>query len=145
MVRIDLVRDKIRRLRESVGLLRAALPGSPADLARDRDRLDLVSFRVYLGLQEAIDLASHLIADEGWGPAASLRDHFAILAGHGVVDATLAAELGDGIKIRNLIGHAYAQVDPLRLHAAAGVLPDLLERFCSGVLAWSEAAGARED
>jgi uncharacterized protein YutE (UPF0331/DUF86 family) len=56
----------------------------------------------------------------------------------------LAAELGDGVKIRNLIGHAYAAVDPVRLHAAADILPDLLERFCTGVLAWSEGAGAQD-
>jgi hypothetical protein len=64
MVRIELVRDKIRRLRATVAALRDALPANHAGLYRDA--LDLVSFRVYLGLQEAIDLASHLIADEGW-------------------------------------------------------------------------------
>jgi hypothetical protein len=46
MVRIDLVRDKIRRLRETLAALGACLPAEALALANDRDRLDLVSFRV---------------------------------------------------------------------------------------------------
>ncbi len=67
MVRTDLVQDKVRRLRETLAALRGCLPANPAALAGSRDACDLVSFRVYLAMQEAIDIASHLIADEGWG------------------------------------------------------------------------------
>jgi uncharacterized protein YutE (UPF0331/DUF86 family) len=115
MVRVDLVRDKVRRLRDTISALRACLPASPSSLTGDRDSLDLVSFRVYLGVQEAIDLASHIVADEGWGPAPSLRDHFTILATKGVLAPDVALGLAAGVKIRNLIGYAYAEIDPVRL------------------------------
>ena len=104
MVQIELVRDKIRRLRETVAALRSALPAEAGSLT-GRDARDLVSFRVYLGVQEAIDVASHVIADEGWGPAPSLRDHFTILAARGVLEHELAETLAASVKIRNLIGH----------------------------------------
>jgi len=141
MVRIELVRDKIRRLRETVAALRDALPSSPLGLSH-RDALDLVSFRVYLGLQEAIDLASHVIADEGWGPAPSLRDHFTILGSHKVLEPELAMALAGGVKVRNLIGHAYADVDPAKLHEAATELVDVLDAFCAGVLRYAETRTA---
>ena len=67
MVRLDLVREKVRRLKDTAAALRACTPPQASALAASRDALDLVSFRVYLGMQEAIDLASHIIADEGWG------------------------------------------------------------------------------
>lgn len=142
MTRIEVVRDKIRRLRHVVALLVRSTPDDPTVLARDEDRLHLVAFRVYLGMQEAIDLASHIIADEGWGPVASLRDHFEILAREGVLASQTATLLADGVKIRNLIGHAYGDVDPVKLHSGARALPRLLEGFCSDVLAFAERDGA---
>jgi uncharacterized protein YutE (UPF0331/DUF86 family) len=141
VVRLDLIREKVRRLREDADLLRRRLPADAAALAADRDALDLVSFRVYLALQEAVDISSHLIADEGWGPAPSLRDHFEILAAHAVLDASLASSLADGVRIRNLIGHAYARVDPVRLLEAARALLPLVEAFSKAVLTYAEGRG----
>lgn len=141
MVRLDLVRDKIRRIREVTDALRRRIPDRPEDVASDEDLRDLIAFRFYLGIQLAIDLASHVIADEGWGPAPDLRAHFQILAQRGVIDAQVARSLGAGVKIRNLVGHAYGALDPVKLHAAARALPDLLERYCAGVLALAERSG----
>jgi uncharacterized protein YutE (UPF0331/DUF86 family) len=137
MVQVELVRDKIRRLRETAAAPRSALPAEAAWLT-GRDARDLVSFRVYLGVQEAIDVASQVIADEGWGPAPSLRDHFTILATRGVLEHDLAETLAASVKIRNLIGHAYAEVDPVKLHAAATELLAVLEAFSARVLAHAE-------
>lgn len=55
-----------------------------------------------------------------------MREHFDTLARQGVLPGELAGELAAGLKIRNLIGHAYGEVDPLKLHAAARLLPRLL-------------------
>jgi uncharacterized protein YutE (UPF0331/DUF86 family) len=140
MVRVELIRDKIRRLMDTLAALRSALPATETELS-NRDTRDLVAFRVYLGLQEAIDLASHVIADEGWGPAPSLRDHFTILSARGVVDPALGAALASGVKVRNLIGHAYADVEPAKLHVAATELLGVLETFCASVLRHAEAHG----
>ena len=142
MVRLDLVRDKVRRLRETCSALRGATPSDAADLVGDRDRRDLVSFRVYLAMQEAIDLASHLVADQGWGPAPNLRDHFNLLERNKVIPQPLAADLSAGVKIRDLIGHAYADVDPGKLHAAAGRIPALMEAYCAAVISWADTPSA---
>jgi hypothetical protein len=49
MVRLDLVREKVRRLKDTAAALRACTPLQASALAASRDTLDLVSFRVYLG------------------------------------------------------------------------------------------------
>jgi uncharacterized protein YutE (UPF0331/DUF86 family) len=139
MVRLDLVRDKIGRLRETAALLRACLPGQAAAMAASRDVRDLVSFRVYLVMQEAIDLCSHVIADQGWGPVPSLRDHFALLAEKGVLSSDLAGRLSAGVKLRNLVGHGYAEVDPTKMQAAARELAGLVDPFCNAMLAFAES------
>jgi uncharacterized protein YutE (UPF0331/DUF86 family) len=62
-----------------------------------------------------------------------------VLAARGVLDAGLAAELSAGVKVRNLIGHAYAALDPRKLHAAAVALQRLVDPYCAAVLAFAEA------
>jgi hypothetical protein len=61
------------------------MPPNPSAL-EERDAIDLVAFRVYLVVQETVDIASHVIADAGWGPAPSLREHFGILAQKAIID-----------------------------------------------------------
>ena len=138
MVRLDLVRDKISRLRDTAAWLRACLPEQAAAMTASRDVRDLVSFRVYLVMQEAIDLCSHVIADQGWGPVPSLRDHFTLLAEKGVLSSDLAGRLSAGVKLQNLVGHGYAEVDPAKMRAAAGELAALVDPFCSAILAFAE-------
>ena len=138
MVRLELVRDKIVRLRDTAMALRSCLPGTVTVMAVNRDVRDLVSFRVYLAVQEAIDLCSHVIADQGWGPVASLRDHFTLMANKGVLPAELSEQLATAVKIRNLVGHGYADVDPEKMREAAATLVTLVDPFCDAILAFAE-------
>lgn len=139
MVKVDLVLDRIRRLRETGEALLRVLPTDDARLAQDRDVRDLVSFRVYLIAQEANHVAAHVITDQGWGPTTSLHEHFSTLAARAVVAPDLAERWASAIKVRNLIGHGYAAVDPAKLHAAARELAGLIDPFCAAVLAFAEA------
>jgi len=138
MVQLDLVRDKIARLRDTASALRSCLPGTASVMSANRDARDLVSFRVYLAVQEAIDLCSHVIADQGWGPVASLRDHFIVMESKGVLPAELAGRLATAVKVRNLVGHGYADVDPERMREAAATLLALIDPFCNAILTFAE-------
>ena len=138
-MRVELVRAKIARLRNTAAALRGCLPEEPAALRASRDALDLVAFRFYLAVQEAVDLSSHVVSDQGWGPLPTLREHFSVLRDRGVVAAPVADTLAAAIKVRNLIGHAYAEIDAHKLHAAAKALTPLIEPFCASVLAFAES------
>lgn len=139
MVKVDLVAQKAHRLGDVARALAGCLPVAWAALDADRDKRDLVAFRVYLVMQEAVDLAAHVIADRGWGPAPNLRDHFGILASKGVIAPDVATDLSAGIKIRNLIGHAYVEIDAQKLHTAAMHLIRIAEPYCKAVLDFAEA------
>jgi uncharacterized protein YutE (UPF0331/DUF86 family) len=69
MVNRDRVAAKVSELSDRVSRVKQHCPASPADLAANRDALDLVSFNLMLAVQACADVASHMIADEGW-PAA---------------------------------------------------------------------------
>ena len=88
-------------------------------LAGDRDALDLVAFNLMLAVQTCLDLASHLIADEGWEAATSLAESFARLHAYGVITSRSTEALGEAAKFRNVVAHGYAIVDPQRVFLAA--------------------------
>lgn len=138
MVELEVVRQRVARMRDTAQWLEACLPAQAGEMVADRNVRDLVSFRVYLLVQDAIDICSHLISDQGWGPVPSLRDHFTVLADKGVVPSHLAGQLAAAVKVRNLVGHGYIAVDPQKMHEAALQIVALVDPFCQAILAFSE-------
>ena len=131
MVQLEVVRQKVARMRDTGQWLQASLPAAFTDMVSDRNVRDLVSFRVYLLVQDAIDICSHIIADQGWGPVPSLRDHFMFLADRGVLPGGVAGQLAAAVKVRNLVGHGYVAVDPQKMHEAAVEIGALVDPFCA--------------
>jgi uncharacterized protein YutE (UPF0331/DUF86 family) len=60
-------------------------------------------------------IALHIASDEGWELASTYRGAFDVLAQRKVIDAGLAASLGNTAQLRNRIAHGYASVDAARL------------------------------
>lgn len=138
MVDLDLVAAKLAELGDRTARVRRHRPPSADALARDRDAIDLVSFNLMLSVQCCLDVASHLIADEGWPPARDLAGAFRRLHEQGVLDAATASALGRAAGLRNVVAHVYAEVDPALLHDAATQGLDDLERFARQVAAWAK-------
>jgi uncharacterized protein YutE (UPF0331/DUF86 family) len=136
MVDADVIAAKLRELADRIGRVRAHRPGDAATLATDRDARDLVSFNLMLAVQTCADIASHLIADEGWPPAASLSEAFQRLREHGVLTAATADALRRAAGLRNVVEHGYADLNPELLYAAAGEGLDDLERFARDLSGW---------
>jgi uncharacterized protein YutE (UPF0331/DUF86 family) len=76
MVDRALVASKLGELAQHVARVRTRRTVTADDLRRDRDALDLVAFNLMLAVQARADVARHVIADEGWPPATSLRAAF---------------------------------------------------------------------
>jgi uncharacterized protein YutE (UPF0331/DUF86 family) len=138
VVDINLVAAKLRELAERIARVRSHCPPEASNLADDPDALDLVSFNLMLAVQICLDLASHLISDEGWPPAATSAEAFLRLQEHGVLPKETAEVLGKATGLRNVVAHGYAAVDPGLIHRAATHGLADLERFASGVSAWVE-------
>jgi uncharacterized protein YutE (UPF0331/DUF86 family) len=138
MVDTNLVVAKLRELAERIARVRMHCPPDASALAANSDALDLVSFNLMLAVQSCLDLASHLISDEGWPPADTYAEAFQRLEEHGVLSRETAEILGKATGLRNLVAHGYGGVDPELIHnAAVHGLADL-ERFAREVSAWIE-------
>jgi uncharacterized protein YutE (UPF0331/DUF86 family) len=66
---------------------------------------------LHLAIESALDVANHVIADSGFEAPETYRDAFAILARHGVIDDVLAGELQAWAGFRNVLVHAYLDID----------------------------------
>lgn len=139
MVNRNLLAAKLAELADRVDRVRSRCPETVDELRSDRDALDLVAFNLMLGVQSAVDIASHLIADEGWPAATTLAQGFDRLRDHGVLVPATAAALGRAVGLRNVVAHGYAGVDPALVHAAGTLGVKDLEAFAHEVGSWAQS------
>ena len=73
---------------------------------------DIIAINLQRAIQAAIDLASHVVAEEGYGVADSTAGVFTLLEQRGVIDGALAGRLRKMVGFRNIAIHEYRSVDP---------------------------------
>jgi uncharacterized protein YutE (UPF0331/DUF86 family) len=136
MVDRDLVAAKLAELADRIARVQSRCPPTSDELREDRDALDVVSFNLMLAVQSCADIASHLIADEGWPPASHLAAAFNRLRDERVLSDGTAESLCRAVGLRNLVAHGYAGINPAMVHAAAldGVAD--LDEFAREIAAW---------
>lgn len=135
MVDANVVSAKLRELAEKIARVRQHCPPDVKGL-EDKDTLDLVSFNLMLAVQTCADIASHLIADEGWPPAPTVSDAFREIHEQGVLSEKSASAMARAAGFRNIIAHGYARADVAQVFEAAVHGPADLERFATEVSAW---------
>lgn len=139
MIDKSLVAAKLGELADRVGRVKTHAKATSTALAADRDALELVSFNLMLAVQTCADIASHIIADEGWTPAGTLADAFSRLEAHGVLSAPTRAALARAVGLRDVVAHAYGAIDPAKVHAASTAGLADLDAFSREVAAWTAA------
>jgi len=93
-----------------------------------------------VAVQEAVDVAMHITADEGWGLPASQTEAFDLLARNRVLSPEHAAELGRIVAVRNRIAHGYASADVERPWAEIPAGTDCLDRFAEAIALFMDRA-----
>ena len=136
MVDRHLAAAKLAELADRIERIRTRCPATVDELRRDRDALDLVSFNLMLAVQSCADIASHLIADEGWPSASNLAGGFNRLRDEAVISAGTADTLCRAVGLRNVVADGYAGIHPAMVHAAALSGVRDLEAFAREVAQW---------
>ena len=88
--------------------------------------------------QACIDIASHIVADEGWGVPGTSKDLFDFLRQRQVITSSLAGEMKDLVGFRNLVVHAYDKLDLRRAHAQLPAYRRALARFLKSVVVYAK-------
>jgi uncharacterized protein YutE (UPF0331/DUF86 family) len=137
MVNRDLLAAKIAELQDRVQRVRTLVPENVERLRANRDALDLVAFNLMLSVQICADIASHVIADEGWPVARSLAEGFTRLEERGVVSPATAESLRRAVGLRNVVAHGYAGIDVEMCYRAATRGVADLEEYAKELGKWA--------
>jgi uncharacterized protein YutE (UPF0331/DUF86 family) len=111
MVDVEILRRRLDALIAYLERLERFAAIDKAEFVATPDTHHLAERYLHLAVESALDIANHLIADGGYEAPETYRDAFAILARHGVLDADLASRLQGWAGFRNVLVHAYLEID----------------------------------
>lgn len=94
---------------------------------------DIVLINLQRAVQAAMDLASHVVAAEGYGLPDAAGATFVLLEKNGVIDSILAGQLQRMVGFRNIAVHEYQAIDPAIIEAIASQHLEELRQF-AGVI-----------
>lgn len=133
MVDQDVVFEKIKQIQNCLRRIQDVTQGK-VDSLNNIDAQDIFVLNLQRAVQVSIDLAAHVIADEGLGLPSELKENFIILEKADVISPVLSKKLQKMVGFRNIAVHDYKSinVDILKV-VLANHLSDL-EDFYSAVL-----------
>jgi uncharacterized protein YutE (UPF0331/DUF86 family) len=133
MVDKDLVLAKAGSVKRHIDRIKAKSVADMAIFLRDLDRQESVAFNMHLAIQNCMDIAAHIISEEGMGLPSSAGEMFFLLHENGYLSAELAERMVKAVGFRNLLVHEYEKIDLQRLHQAAEKNIDDLMLFLSSI------------
>jgi uncharacterized protein YutE (UPF0331/DUF86 family) len=103
----------------------------------DIDCQEIVLFNLQMAIQNCIDIAAHIISDEGFGIPGSTGDLFYLLEENHYLDQAMTEKMIKTVGLRNLIVHEYGKIDLKRIfdavHSDLNDLNDYLAMIFKGI------------
>ncbi len=116
----------LRRIKEVTALDAVSLD--------DIDKQDIFVLNLQRAIESAIDIAAHLVASEGLGLAAAIKDNFRFLHEAGIIDGNLFKKMQSMVGFRNIAVHDYQSIKLEILKAILTHNLKDLEEFYTAVL-----------
>ncbi|OGQ07873.1 MAG: transcriptional regulator [Deltaproteobacteria bacterium RIFCSPLOWO2_12_FULL_40_28] len=133
MVDKDVVLEKVGQIQNSIKRIHEKTKNDPSALD-NLDIQDIVALNLQRAIQTTIDLAGHVVADEGLGLPNTIKENFSILQKNKIIDKALSEKMQKMVGFRNIAVHEYAIIDKEVLKAiVTSRLPDL-EKFYATIL-----------
>jgi len=133
MVDRDIVLEKINQIQNCLKRIQDKTRGNP-DSLENIDIQDIFVLNLQRAIQSCLDLAAHIVSDEGLGLPGDLRENFILLEKAGMITKDLSGRLQKMVGFRNIAVHEYAAIHPEALRAILTQrLPDL-EEFYGAIL-----------
>ena len=110
MVDLDVVTSKLDLIQRYILRIEEKFVSKDLFLT-DQDRQEIVLFNIHQAIQTAMDLGSHIIADEGFGVPKEGREIFQILEKHDILSDELSKSLQLMVGFRNILIHEYVSLN----------------------------------
>ncbi len=102
---------------------------------------DRVDRNAQLLAQGCADIALHILAGTGTAAPETYAEALEDLGTVGIIDPAIATRLAAAVRLRNVLVHAYLEVDHGRLYDELGWIEDAGE-FASAIEGWLSRQGA---
>ena len=140
MVDRDIVLEKIGQIQNCLKRIREKTKGDETTL-ENLDTQDIFVLNLQRAIQSSLDLAAHIISDEGLGLPDDLRANFILLEKAGIIGKTLSDHLQNMVGFRNIAVHEYSLIDVEILKSILSQHLKDLEVFYAAVLKHFKMAG----
>jgi len=138
MVDKAVITVKIANVKKNLDRLKEKQAIGQKEFLADRDIQDIVLLNLQAAIQGCVDIASHIISDNGWGVPGSLAGLFDILNDKKVITDEIKNIMRQMVGFRNLIVHEYAELDMERVYSVfSGRLGDFTN-FLKEVILYSK-------
>ena len=111
MVNKDVIFEKIKNIQNSIRRIHEKTASGTPNLLNDMDVQDIIVLNLQRAVQSAIDLAAHVVSDEGLGLPDEIRDNFVILQKAEILSKELATKMKNMVGFRNIAVHDYTTID----------------------------------
>lgn len=127
MVDREVVRRRLRQIDQRVGALREIARRSHEAFLSDYGLQAAAERHLQVAIQATLDIALHVLAEDSAQTPDDYGSAFALLAQEGVIPGSLAERLRPAAGLRNILVHAYLDVDPRQLLLHLDDVDDLTE------------------
>lgn len=111
MVNQNIIKAKINHIKENLQRLEEKQNITIDEFKKNKDLQDIILHNLQLSIQVCIDIASHIISDEGWTVPDTLSGLFDILLRQKIISEKLNISLKKMTGFRNIIIHEYQTID----------------------------------
>jgi uncharacterized protein YutE (UPF0331/DUF86 family) len=101
----------------------------------DLDCQEIILFNLQMAIQECVDIASHVISEEGWGVPGSTNEMFYLLEENSYLDRDLTEKMVKCVGFRNILVHEYTRIELDLVHEIAEKDIHDLERYLKAIFA----------
>lgn len=104
----------------------------------DLNRQESILFNLQMAIQNCIDIAAHIVSEEGYGVPGSSNDMFYMLEENHLIDQPLTEKMVKAVGLRNLIVHEYAKIDLSQIFKIAKTEISDLEEYIKRLIVNTE-------
>ena len=121
-----------------VAFLRQLSLTPPDEFADDPRNYGSAERFLQLAIETTLSIGNHVIADAGFDQPDTYADIIVVLGKHGVLDPELTAALRPMARMRNLLGHHYADIAAERVHEIIRTRLDDFDRFAEQITSYAD-------
>jgi uncharacterized protein YutE (UPF0331/DUF86 family) len=134
MVDRDLIMAKAGSVRRHCQRIREKADVDVEVFKTDLDRQESVLFNLQMAVQNCIDIAAHIVSEEGYGVPGSSNEMFYLLEDHHLIDRPLTEKMVRAVGLRNLIVHEYARIDLIQIYQVVQTEISDLENYLKDLI-----------